>query len=55
MARSRGTGLTREGPKGKGPRRRGPCSFAPARTRWACSPNLTPAVMRAHPGGMGVS
>ena len=55
MARSRGTGLTREGPSGTAPRRRGPCSSAPARTSWECSPNPTPADMRASPGGMGVS
>ncbi len=55
MARSRGTGLTREVPKGTAPGRPGPCSSAPARTHWECIPNLPPAATRAHCGGMGVS
>ena len=55
MARSRGTGLNGEGPYGTAPRRRGPCSSAPARTHWDFIPNTTPAATQAHRGGMGVS
>jgi hypothetical protein len=55
MARSRGTGLKREGPHGAAPGRTGRCSSATARTHWVCIPNPTPAATRAHRGGMGVS
>jgi len=53
MARSQGAGLKGEGPHGKAPGRPGPCSSAPARTRWESRPNPTPADMRAHCGGWG--